>query len=272
MLRTLFTARWLALLGVVVAVCAAFTWLGLWQLSVAQNDAFERLQAERDALVEVPLDELMAPHAPFPDNGSGHPVVTQGVYDAQRQFLVPGRVLEGQDGSWVVTPLIVDEGAAIIPVVRGFVTDPADVDLPPAEPVTVHGALAPGESPAIDADPLPPGQRATIDLSLLTNEWPEALYNGFIFSTQEAPVLTASSLAHIPPPTLTAGDVDWRNLGYALQWWVFAAFAVFMFVKLLHDAAQERSAAPPTVGTAPPGDPAPPGSSSTEERIEPHHV
>ncbi|USQ78814.1 SURF1 family protein [Ornithinimicrobium faecis] len=267
MLRTLFTPRWLTLLGVVVAVCVAFAWLGLWQLSVAQDDAFETLQAERDALVEKPLDEVITPHAAFPADGAGHPVVVEGVYDGSRQFLVPDRVLEEQVGYWVVTPLQVTssegaDAAAIIPVLRGFVADPADADVPPADPVTVHGELAPGESPSLAEEPLPQGQRGTIDLSTLANEWPEALYNGFVFSTQEQPPVTDEALAHVPPPVLQAGDVDWRNLGYALQWWVFAAFAIFMFVKLLHDAARTPPDDRPTVSTAAP----------TDERIEPHHV
>lgn len=266
MLRTLFTPRWLALLGVVVAVCVAFVWLGLWQLAVAQDSAIEDLQAQRDALVEKPLEEVLTPHAPFPADGAGHPVVVQGEYDGARQFLVPGRVLDGQAGYWVVTPLLTDGGAgragALIPVLRGFVGDPAQADVPPAEPLTVRGELAPGESPYFGEEALPEGQHGTIDLSLLANEWPESFYNGFIFSTAEEPQLTAAGLEHVPPPQLTAGDIDWRNLGYALQWWVFAAFAVFMYVKLLHDAARDRSGSAPTVSTPAPAD----------ERIEPHHV
>lgn len=28
---------------------------------------------------------------------------------------------------------------------------------------------------------------------------------------------------------------DWQNYGYAVQWWLFAAFAVFLWVKLVLD-------------------------------------
>lgn len=268
-MRTLFTPRWLTLLGVVVAICVAFVWLGLWQLAVAQDSAIAELQAERDALVEKPLDQVMEPHAPFPADGAGHPVVVEGEYDGTRQFLVPDRILGQESGLWVVTPLVTGNGAEVIPVLRGFVTDPADADLPPSTPVTVRGELAPGESPYFGEEELPAGQHGTIDLSVLANEWPESLYNGFIFSTAEEPALSSADLQHVPPPTLQAGDIDWRNLGYALQWWVFAAFAVFMYLKLLHDAARHRevsggrSGSGPTVSSAP---------APADERIEPHHV
>lgn len=31
------------------------------------------------------------------------------------------------------------------------------------------------------------------------------------------------------------GDGDWQNYGYAVQWWLFAGFAVFLWVKLVLD-------------------------------------
>ena len=30
-------------------------------------------------------------------------------------------------------------------------------------------------------------------------------------------------------------ESDWQNYGYAVQWWLFAAFAVFLWVKLVLD-------------------------------------
>lgn len=31
------------------------------------------------------------------------------------------------------------------------------------------------------------------------------------------------------------GDGDWQNYGYAVQWWLFACFAVFLYVKTVLD-------------------------------------
>ena len=57
---------------------------------------------------------------------------------------------------------------------------------------------------------------------------------------------------------------DWQNYGYAVQWWLFAGFAVFLWVKLVLDelyperltarsedsqVAAPRAAAPPVVAT-----------------------
>jgi hypothetical protein len=141
--------------------------------------------------------------------------------------------------------------------VRGFVSDAGAVPPPPAGSVTVTGVVAAGESPATSAG-LPPGQRGSIDLAALANAWPPGLYNGFVFAESEAPAPDAAP-ERIPPPE-PSGEVDWRNLGYALQWWVFAGFAVFMFGKLLRED-HLRSAAP-----------AAPTLEPSEERTEPHHV
>ncbi len=31
------------------------------------------------------------------------------------------------------------------------------------------------------------------------------------------------------------GEGDWQNYGYAVQWWLFAGFAVFLYVKTVLD-------------------------------------
>lgn len=275
MWRTLFKPRWLLLLALLAVVVVAFTRLGLWQLSVAQDEAVEEARAEQLARPVVSVTESLRPHQRFPDDGAGRPVAATGSYAADLQFLVPDRVLDGDTGYWVVTPLIVDETGANLPVVRGFVADPADVDLPADTPVTVTGTLAPGEAPEVRKD-LPQGQRDSIDLSALANEWPGELYNAFIFATAEEPRVTTDRLTLIPPPSF-GGEVDWRNFGYALQWWVFAAFAIYMFIRFVRDDHELDRAQAGALPEADPADrhtvvgPGDPGATPAE-RTPSHHV
>ncbi len=35
---------------------------------------------------------------------------------------------------------------------------------------------------------------------------------------------------------------DWQNYGYALQWWLFGGFAVFLWVKLIFDELDPKDA------------------------------
>jgi len=57
-----------------------------------------------------------------------------------------------------------------------------------------------------------------------------------------------------------SGGGSWQNYGYALQWWLFAVFAVFLWVKLILDELdptrlqkhEQESALPPVQQPAAP--------------------
>ena len=242
-LRTAVKPRWLGLLAIVVAVMITFGMLGLWQLDVARDQG--RAEAVRAAPTQPVVDvaTVLSPHALFPRDGSGRRITATGRYDGPAQVLVTPRLLRGEKGFWVVTPLVVRSTGARIAVVRGFVTDPARALAPDsATEVTVSGTLAPGESPAADpADSDPPladGQLAALDLSLLVNRWPGDLYNAFVFATAERPDVTlvaSPAVERVPPPPQAGGSLSWRNTAYALQWWVFALFAAYMWWRMVRD-------------------------------------
>jgi cytochrome oxidase assembly protein ShyY1 len=234
----------LGLLAIVVAVMFSFGLLGLWQLNVARDKG--RAQGVRAAPARPVVDvaAVLTPQGPFPQDGEGRRITAKGRYDGSAQVLVTPRRLRGDPGYWVVTPLVVRSTGARIAVVRGFVTDPTQAVKPDvATEVTVSGTLAPGESPAdgtglSSAVKLPDGQLAALDLSLLVNRWPGSLYNAFVFATAEQPDVTsvaAPAVQRVPPPALVSGGLSWRNAAYALQWWVFALFAAFMWWRMVRD-------------------------------------
>lgn len=234
--------RWLGLLALLAVLLVAFTFLGLWQLSVARDDAQRDAVAAAPSQAPVPLDDVLTPHTPFPAEASGRPVTMTGAYDAGGQVLVVDRRLDGSAGSWVVTPLVVDGSGARIAVLRGFVPgDPATGPAPSADPVTVTGTLAPGESPASSSAGLAPGQLGSVDLARLVNQWPGQLYNAFVFVTSETPDASAG-LQRVPPPPVPTG-LTWRNAAYALQWWVFGLFAAYMWWRMVRDDHRRDQAA-----------------------------
>ena len=126
-------------------------------------------------------------------------------------------------------------------------TDAASAPPPPVGTLTIGGGLAPGESPS--PDPVPSGQIGSVDLSLLVNSWPGELYNAFGFVESENPA-TASGLTTVPTPVGDTG-VQWRNAAYAVQWWVFAAFALWMWARMVRDETRRARAEPPRVRRAP---------------------
>jgi surfeit locus 1 family protein len=242
-LRTALKPRWLGLLAIVIAVMASFTVLGLWQLNVARDTARADQVRAAPARPVVDVTSVLTPHGPFPTDGTGRRITATGRYDGSGQVLVTPRRLRGKPGFWVVTPLVVKSSGARIAVVRGFVTDPSQAVAPETgKEVTVVGTLAPGESALSESSssdsPLPHSQIAVLDLSLLVNRWPGNLYNAFMFAGTEQPDVTAAAspaIQRVPPPPLVSGGLSWRNAAYALQWWLFALFAGYMWWRMVRD-------------------------------------
>lgn len=273
MLRTALTPRWLALHALALALGAVGLQLGRWQFSVAHDTERQRAIDEVAARPVVPVEDVLTVATPFPDDGSGRRVTTSGEYVPSLRFTVPGRLLGGREGAWAVDVLRTEQ-RILLPVVRGWVPD---ADAPPPTPTGHHEltvSLAPSESlPDGDAR-LPTGQLPAVSLPWLVNVVPAGsrVYNAFGFALEDAtvggvvagapenPVRDAAStqaeadakagLEPVPPPAV-ATDLSWRNLMYALQWWAFAAFPLWMWWRMLSAAVRDEREAAAEAGVAP---------------------
>lgn len=232
----------LGLLAAAVVFLIGCVIAGLWQWGVAQDRGSKSMTDSINRPV-VALDSILRPQQTFPSDGSLQPVRFQGHYDPSRQVLVSGRILHGVKGYWVVTPVVVDGTGARIPVVRGFVAKPSEATKPNTEPVTVTGALAPGEAPSSDSTPA--GQLTSVDLASMLTKWGGNIYNGFVFLTHEQPAMHTPSVRSFPPPKPGDTGLSLVNAGYALQWWSFAGFAVFLYFRELRREAHPELRAGP---------------------------
>ncbi|WP_404384582.1 SURF1 family protein [Knoellia locipacati] len=248
MLRTALRPRNLALLAVAVLVVVAFVQLGRWQLGVAEDEALRESLEKARSQQPVAVERVLRPHSDFPGELSIRPVSATGEFGPD-QVVVANRRLDGRSGYWVVAPLRVTATGATLPVLRGFVTSPAELPPVPTGTVTVTGGLAPPESPYAGAAP-PEGQLGSVDTSVLVGRWSGDLYNAFVFQQEETPAAAPGSLGsmqRVPTPSGETG-FKWRNAAYALQWWAFALFALYMWWRIVRDegredAASERAAA-----------------------------
>jgi cytochrome oxidase assembly protein ShyY1 len=267
-LRTALQPRWLLLLAAVLVVCAGFGWLGSWQLGVAKARGQAEAVTERKNQQVVPIDDVLQPQRSFTAAADGRRVRTVGTYDPSKQVLVSGRVQPGRDGvvGWWVVGALRTERQAWLPVVRGWVRTPDDpaaaATSAPSGTVTVEGVLQPDESPPDVA--LPDGQLATLDAADLVNRWGTPIYNGFLVATrQQADVPGAGPQPEpVPPPAPQPHGIAWRNAAYAVQWWVFAGFALVMWGKMVQQAARDEAAASTSSGR----------STSTREEDEREHT
>ena len=241
-LRLALTPRWLVVAFVLLALVVAAIFLGRWQWDRTQAI----LAAERAALAEpIDVGEVLADPVtdPLPNEAIGRPVTVTGSYAADRQVLVANRALGDRAGAWVVTGIRTGDGA-VVPVLRGWVTGPDDpAVVVPTGDVTVGGILQPDEVFYADAAPVD-GQIVAISQSALAGLWGEDVTPGFVVLQSQSP---GSSPAPTPvPPTIDVADVPFplQNFFYAFQWWIFAAFGIFLYVRWLRIEARKEIDAP----------------------------
>jgi cytochrome oxidase assembly protein ShyY1 len=210
---------WLHALAVVaVGLCVG---MGLWQLGVyegRQGDAQDDTRHQA-----VPLTEVWAPGEAFTSDLEHKRVSIEGRF-ADDDL----RVTRDDGSTWLVTPFVIDDHALL--VVRGEGTR-----APASDATELDVVLEPSESGgrALDSD------RTTDAISVpsLINELPQDLYGGYGIA------LTDTGLPLVDPPE---PDVSWtiglRNLAYAVQWWVFGAFALFMWWSMASESVAMRRA------------------------------
>lgn len=234
MVRLALTPRWLALAALLILLMVAATLLGRWQWDRTQSI----LAAERAAAAQ-PIDVAQAVGAgdDLPAESIGRPVFASGTYDPARQVLVANRLLEDMPGSWVVTGLRLSDGL-LVPVLRGWIAPGDDAAAAvPVGPVTVEGVLQPDEIFYADA-PVEPGSVAAISQSSLGRAWGEPVPPGYIVLAEQEPTVDP---APVPvPATVQTADVPFplQNFFYAFQWWIFAAFGLFLYLRWLRIEAR----------------------------------
>lgn len=234
--RFLLAPRRLALHAVALALVAAMTALGLWQL----DRALATSGPPSAEPAPVPLNRLTVPGQLLPGQAYGRRVRLAGTFDGRHQTLVGDRVLDGRRGFWVLAPLRPRSGPAVA-VVRGWVASRADVPPPPAEAVRVLGRVYPSERNA-------PGQGGVgvpVDTARLGTRLTYRLTDGYVVAVRQAPP-AAGNLREVPAPPWPskARGFPLQNAAYALQWWLFALFVCFMWWRVLRDQWRQQGASP----------------------------
>jgi len=216
---------------VMVAVCVR---LGVWQFHRAHPAAVVTGTA-------VALDSVVKPGQAPLTSAVGRPVTVTGRYLPQHNLVVVDRPASGststshpQLGVWALSALRTSSGT-ILPVVRGWAPSAALIAPPPSGAQHVRGILQPSESPAPvqPTTPLAAGEIGLISAASLAGRYETAnLYDAYLVLTPPTAGMHAVDAAVQP-----ARGWHVLNTGYALQWWVFAGFIVFMWTRMLREDA-----------------------------------
>ncbi|PVC99495.1 SURF1 family protein [Streptomyces sp. CS147] len=251
MYRFLLTPRWWGINLFVVLAIPFCVFMGTWQLGRFEDRVQSHEQAEKapdpSTRAAKPLDELL----PVDKVTSGRPATATGTY--ADQFLVPGRTLEDRQGFYILNLLRTDSGKAL-PVVRGWLPGSATDARVPAAPkgeVTVVGDLQASENTRSDGvnarGGLPSGQVGMISAATLVNLVPYDVYDAWVTLPEAEAGGAGGAMKPVPAAAPEGSGLDlkaFQNLGYTGEWFVFAAFVLFMWFRLVRrEAEAERDIA-----------------------------
>lgn len=203
-------------------VTLALLALGLWQMRVYEDREAYNAEA-RAALPAVQLIDYVPLDGPLGDIYGKRATVT-GHYLPDQQV----HIIDADGTVRLLTAFQLADGR-VVAIVRGLGPADGDGPAPPSGAVTQTGIFLPTEAAADHA--VPPGTYASVRLPQIVQEWPQRLVPGFV--TLDRDQAQAQGL-YPATAVLPTGEGSLQNLGYALQWWVFAAFAAFMAWRFVH--------------------------------------
>lgn len=186
----------------------AFARLGLWQLDrLEERQARNRVIAERSDGPAIDLGDVDVERAEYQH------VTATGTFATEDDQLLPYRSYQGTVGSHAVTPLVLDDGSAVL-VLRGWVPDTATP--PPDGEVTIEGVLRSSGSrrTSVDVD----GFASTLDRDLFP-----------LYLQQLAPEPAGDYPVLLDPPARDEGP----HLSYAMQWFLFTGVVLVGYPLLL---------------------------------------
>ena len=242
--------RWIAIhlmTLVIVAVCLA---MASWQLGRLQDR-----RAENDRLIarqQLPAEDL---DSLLPDAAAGteqaesaafRHTKARGTFDTAEQVILQSRSFDGRQGNHLLTPLVLESGEALL-IDRGWVPLPTDEKViaearPPSGQVTVDGVLLPTEKKGFlgVSDP-PPGEVSAtprVDLERLAGQLPYPLYPLYLRLQSQEP----ANAGDLPRPVPIPAPSDGPHMEYAVQWSLFAATALVIYLGLIRRDVKRRKA------------------------------
>ena len=241
--------KWIAGFFLALAVAAVFALLGQWQL----ERSFTEVEPEDENQKPVILVDYENPGAPLSVVAANKTVQAEIFLDTQNVFIVSNRLQRTGDevvpGYWVISNssvLLADgDSTGSLSVGIGFTESLAIAETARASLIDSIQAQAfleqtgrylQTEGPIALQDPTKPYLLESFSLAQLVNLYEGENVNslaGFMVLNAD-PGFGLEQIVIAPPEAGT--QVNWLTLFYALEWGLFAGFAVFLWWRLVEDA------------------------------------
>jgi surfeit locus 1 family protein len=249
--RFALTPKWIVRHVLVVALVVTMIFLGFWQLRrLDDKRTYKDLVAARQEQPVADVTEIVPAGATVDDDAVDavlyRSVSAEGSYAEEDTVVIENRTLNGAPGAWVLTPLLLEDGTAVV-VNRGFIGfDRAGVIVPPPPPtgtVRIEGLVLPSERRGSFGPRDPVAGRldvlARVDLDRYAAQVDYPVLPAYLQLVtsdpdEPAPAEGGPALVALGPPVPDEGP----HLAYAVQWFIFSTIAAGGYVLLLRKVAQ----------------------------------
>jgi hypothetical protein len=241
--------KWIFGLFLALAIAAVFALLGQWQL----ERTFTEVEPEDKSQLPLVLIDSEKPGAPLTAIAANKRVKAELMLDTQNVFIVANRLQRTNDevvpGYWVIANagVLLEDGdsTASLSVGIGFAESLSLAETARAELMESIQAQAfleqtgrylQTEGPVALTDSTKPYLLESFSLAQLVNLYRGAgaqSLAGFMVLDSD-PGFGLETIVIAPPEAGT--QVNWLTLFYALEWALFAGFAVFLWWRLVEDA------------------------------------
>ncbi|MGK0714654.1 SURF1 family cytochrome oxidase biogenesis protein [Leucobacter sp. W1153] len=248
--------QWIGALLLALVVAAAFAWLGQWQMSFA-------IQAENDdaasSEISRPISEVTDAGTSVADTAAGMVVSTSGALVPGDFRIVEQRMHGEEQGVWVSGHLVTEDGHLAVAI--GWARTDAEAARAIAaledrlasqgSSLEVEGRYMPPDGAVLPRGEENPMRIASMAPAQLVNLWQPfegSAYGGFLvmhpgegegqIAGEVIESLGLITIESVPP--LPVEKVNWLNLFYAVEWVVFAGFAIYFWYRLARDAWEKE--------------------------------
>lgn len=251
--RVMLRPQWIAALVLALVVAGVFAWLGQWQLGHAIATQSDEAPSSEHAR---PITEVAEAGGPVRDTAAGMVVALGGEFVPGDFRVVEQRTNGDRQGAWVTGHLAVDGGgnlavaigwaestAAAERALAAIEADPAST----GAALSLEGRYMPSDGAVMPKSGEDPARIASMSVPQLVNLWGPfdgPAYGGFLVlhpASSAADPFAAAALAGLglevidSVPPLPPETINWLNLFYAVEWVVFAGFAVYLWYRLARD-------------------------------------
>lgn len=225
--------RWLAGLLACLLLAGVFAALAQWQIERAVAEA---TIVEVDTETPIPLESILEPGDVMGLADGGRRVFVNVTWSQESAVVLDRR--QGSDsGNWLVMNSRAADGTCL-PVAVGWAptVDAGEFVFIDDSPSTLEGRLVPSDDPVTgDYDN---GRLTVVSSADLINRWNcESMYAAFlVLDDAPAPLEHIASVTPLPQAAL-----NWLNIFYAIEWILFAGFALYFWYRLVKDAVEREA-------------------------------